>query len=261
MKVSVVIPSFNQGLFIGRTLESIFTQVGDFDVEIFVEDGGSKDGTVSVLREYADRAKGLPRLAFNWISEEDRGQSHAINKGLAKASGDVLAYLNSDDEYAPGALKSVTQHFKNNPSSNWCYGRLSIIDANDKEVSSLVTIYRETLGRSYSYRKLLVLNFIPQPATFWSRSLWENVGPFEEKHHLAMDYEYWLRAGKQFDATPLASQLAKFRVHGESKGCTQHIKQFEQALQIAGEYSENSLLLVAHRIHDWCTVQAYRVLR
>jgi glycosyltransferase involved in cell wall biosynthesis len=261
MKVSVVVPSFNQGTFIGRTLESLFTQAGDFDLEVFVEDGGSNDTTISVLTEYSERAKGYPRLAYHWVSEKDRGQSHAINKGLKKATGDVLAYLNSDDEYAPGALKTVTQHFENNPDCNWCYGRLSIIDATNKEVSSLVTLYREILGRSYSYRKLLVLNFIPQPATFWTRSLWDKIGPFDEKHHLAMDYEYWLRAGKYFDATPLSTHAARFRVHGESKGCTQHIKQFEQALQIAGKYSESSILLWAHRIHDWCTVQAYRVLR
>src|SRR5687767_10822681 len=119
MKLSIITPSYNGLRFLDRAARSILSQSGDFELEWLVVDGGSTDGTVDYLRAVSD-----PRL--RWVSEPDRGQSHAINKGLGMAGGDVVAWLNADDVYTPGALEAVARAFTASPDAKWLVGRYEV---------------------------------------------------------------------------------------------------------------------------------------
>src|SRR5438128_2672833 len=146
MRVSIVTPSYNQARFIERTIRSVLDQ-DHRDVEYIVVDGGSTDGTAGILERYSDR--------IVWTSERDRGQSDAINKGLHRATGEIVAFLNSDDTYEPGALSAVVAFFSANPEARWVYGKCRIIDENDVEIRRPITWYKNLLLRRYSYAKLL----------------------------------------------------------------------------------------------------------
>jgi glycosyltransferase involved in cell wall biosynthesis len=208
MKISIVTPSFNQAVFIERTVQSVISQQGDFALEYLVMDGGSSDGTVDILRRHEAR--------LTWVSEPDRGQSDAINKGLRMATGDVVAWLNSDDAYRPDALSRVAAEYRREPFS-WCFGNCRIIDENDTEIRRVITRYKVAQSRAYSYRRLLRRDFVPQPSTFFSRKAYEEIGPIDEALTYSMDYDYWLRLGKRYDPRYIDRFLADFRWHGQSK--------------------------------------------
>ena len=200
--VSIVTPSFNQGAFIRQTIDSVLTQ--DYPhIDYRVTDGGSTDDTVNVLKSYGDRVK--------WVSEKDRGQTHAINKGMAEARGDIRAYLNSDDLLRPGAVSRVVEHFRDNPTCDLVYGRDALIDAE----GTFLGLYPTA---EYSFDRLVECCCISQPATFWRTRLSKRIGPFDESLQLVMDYEYWLRAdraGGQIEHIP--DVLAHTRMHRQTK--------------------------------------------
>lgn len=208
MKISVITPSFNQGAFIERTIRSVLDQAGDFDLEYLVIDGGSTDGTLDVLRRYESRLR--------WVSEPDRGQSDAINKGLRLASGEVLAWLNSDDTYMPGALARVADEYRRTPFA-WCFGNCRIVDENDREIREFITRYKVRQSRRYSFRRLLRRDFIAQPAAYFSRRAVEAVGEISRDLHYSMDYDYWLRLGRRWEPVYVDQFLANFRWHAASK--------------------------------------------
>lgn len=217
-KISIITPSFNQAQFIEQTICSVLDQ-GYPNLEYFVMDGGSTDGTVEILKKYAKHLTG-------WVSEKDRGQSHALNKGLALATGDVLAYINSDDWYLPGAFQAVGEHFEKNPGTGILHGRCVWtdgagvrlgwrngiqIDVHQAGVRSLEDIL--DLWGVWWNRK----NFV-QPEVFWSRAMADKVGAFNESLYYCMDYEYWLRgllAGAQVRS--LDQEMACFRFQSQQK--------------------------------------------
>jgi len=222
MKVSIIVPSFNHAHFIRATLDSILSQ-GHEDLEVLVFDGGSRDGTVEILESYGER--------IHWVSRKDRGQSDAINQGLQRATGDILAYLNSDDIYFPCAIDRVVRHFRENPKSLCVYGQAFHLH----EDGSLMERY---YTEPWSYRRLRDVCFLCQPATFWRREVVERHGIFDDSLHWAMDYEYWLRLGRHFAFDYLEDAcLAGSRLHGETKTLSQRIKVHEEILQIVMRYS------------------------
>ncbi len=200
--VSVVTPSFNQGGFIRQTIESVLTQ--DYPhIDYRVTDGGSTDDTVAILKSYGDRVK--------WVSEKDRGQTHAINKGMAEATGEIRTYLNSDDLLRPGAVGAVVKHFRDNPACDLVYGRDALIDAEGAYIGLYPTA-------DYSFERLVENCCISQPAAFWRKRIGDLVGPFDESLKLVMDYDYWLRvdrAGGTLEHIP--DVLAHTRIHRQSK--------------------------------------------
>lgn len=210
MKFSIVTPSYNQGAFIERTLQSILGQEGEFDLELRVMDGGSSDGTPAVLRRYGDDAR------LRWTSHPDNGQSDAINRGFAATDGDILAWLNSDDLYAPGALQAVAEAYRARPF-DWCFGNCINIDEHDHEIRRSITAYKRRQSLRYGYRRLLRRDFISQPATFFTRRAFERTGEIERGLTYSMDYDYWLRLGRGFDPVFLDRTLASFRWHSASK--------------------------------------------
>jgi glycosyltransferase involved in cell wall biosynthesis len=202
--ISLVTPSLNQGKFIRATVESVLSQ-GYPDLDYRVQDGGSTDGTLVVLREFE------ARVAF--VSEGDRGQADAINRGLSKATGEVLGYLNSDDVLVPGALAAVGEVFASDPELMFAWGRASYLD----EAGRVVSPY---LVRPDAIERLADACFIAQPAAFFRRKVWEEIGPFDESLHHTLDYDYWLRIGARFPRSKmrfLDRELAGCRMHADAK--------------------------------------------
>ncbi|HJZ05367.1 MAG TPA: glycosyltransferase family 2 protein [Patescibacteria group bacterium] len=250
-RITIITPSFNQGGFIGQTIESVLNQ-GYPNLEYIVMDGGSTDGTLDVLRSYGNW--------ITWFSEKDHGQSHAINKGLRMATGEVIAYLNSDDLYEPGALLKVGDFFSANPEAAWLTGRCRIVDQEGREIRKSITAYKNFWLRLNNYKVLLVLNYISQPATFWRRNVIEIVGDFDETLRYAMDYDYSLRVGRHFKPWMVHKYLASFRVHPASKAGSYAYAQFISDLEIANRYTASPLLRGLHVAHNALIVAVYRLL-
>jgi len=249
-KISIITPSYNQGEFIAETIESVLNQ--DYpDLEYIIMDGGSTDGTLDVLKKYGDR--------INWVSEPDRGQSHAINKGLRLATGEVIAFLNSDDCYEPGALIKVGRFFFNNPETYWLTGRCRIIDKQGKEIRRAITLYKNFWLSTRSYRALLVLDYISQPATFWRREVVDRIGLFNETLNFSMDYDYSLRVGQHYKMWLLPDYLACFRIHGDSKS-KYIVDHFATDLKIAKSYINSPILGHLHALHNALIIAIYRQL-
>lgn len=250
-KITVITPSFNQAPFIERTIQSVLDQ--DYPaLELIVMDGGSTDGTVEILRRYEGR--------LQWVSERDEGQADAINKGIARATGDIIAYLNSDDLYEPGALRAAGEYFSQHSDVLWLTGRCRIIDEQDGETRRPITAYKNFLLRRYTYSLLLVTNPISQPATFWRRSVVEEFGFFDKGQHFVMDYEYWLRIGRKYRPAILDRYLAAFRVYSTSKTSSSFLRSFRQELEVAKGYSTSPLLNMLHWLNYLGIAGAYLFL-
>ena len=173
-KISIVMPSYNTVDYIERSIRSVVEQ--DYkNIELFIKDGGSTDGTVEIIKHYADK---YPKL-IRWVSDNDKGQTNAINIGMRRVNGDILTYLNSDDIYKKGALKEVAEFFLKNPKIMWAYGKADIIDWDDKIIRRWITAYKNFWLRGYSYTTLLILNYISQMACFWRKEAAKDVGEFE----------------------------------------------------------------------------------
>lgn len=200
--VSIVTPSYNQGRFLQRTIESVLRQ-NYSKTEYVVIDGGSKDESSEILKSYGDR--------FFWVSEPDNGQTHAINKGLSRLNGEIFAYLNSDDVLLPQAIEKVVRFFQQHPECDMVYGNAFYIDENDKVIGTYKTA-------DYSFDRLVQDCMICQPATFWRRQVTEKIGLFDESLNYAMDYDYWLRMAKNgINIRFLPETLAGSRLYPETK--------------------------------------------
>lgn len=183
--ISIVVPTYNHAPYIEETLRSILLQ-GYPSLELIVIDGGSTDGSVEIIRKYE------PWITC-WVSEKDRGQTHAINKGMAKATGQIRAYLNSDDIYLPGTLQAVAEYSLTHPEADLIYGRCAVVNEAGQQIDQRV-------GDISSVAEILDLwgvwwrrkNFV-QPEVFWMERIANRIGPFREDLHYVMDYEYWLR--------------------------------------------------------------------
>src|SRR5260370_7124598 len=164
MRLSVVIPSYNQAQFLRATLDSVLSQSCP-DIEILVLDGGSSDDTVSILESYGEK--------IEWVSQKDGGEADAINQGLQRATGDILTYLNSDDVYLPDALKTITNHFEAHPECAALYGDAWHLH---EDGSIMERYYTE----GWSYPRLLDVCYLCQPAVFWRREVMELFGVFND---------------------------------------------------------------------------------
>jgi glycosyltransferase involved in cell wall biosynthesis len=179
-RLSVITPSLNQAAYLERTIRSVLDQ--DYpDLEYIVIDGGSTDGSVDVLRQYESR------LAY-WVSEPDNGQSHAINKGLAVASGEVVAYINSDDYYLPEAFEVALPRFSD-PAVSWVCGECRYLHSD----GTLETIWRPKLPGGPRGAWVRMSWGVPQAASFWRRRLFDQFGLFREDLHYIFDTEFELR--------------------------------------------------------------------
>jgi glycosyltransferase involved in cell wall biosynthesis len=220
--VSIITPSYNQGQFLEATLCSVLEQ--DYPhLEYIVIDGGSSDDSRQIIERYA------PRLAC-WESQPDRGQAHAINKGLKHAKGDILGWLNSDDVLLPGVASKVAQLFAQNPQVDVIYGRLGRIDASGRLIPTpLLPKDRVEFGLD----GLLGECVVNQPGSFWRRAVMERVGLLDEQLRYSLDYDYWIRmalAGARF--MRLDDILASFRLSSGSKTVGQTVAMAQEQLRV-----------------------------
>lgn len=201
--VSIITPSFNQAEFLEATIRSVLSQ--DYpNLEYIIVDGASTDGSVEIIRRYAGQ------LAW-WVSEPDKGQTDAINKGFARAQGEILGWLNSDDTYLPNAVTEAVSYLQTHPEAAMVYGDANLIDSQGQ-------ILGKFPARQTDYKRLLRgYVHIPQQAAFFRSELWQRVGPLDTSFYFAMDYDLWVRLARQGPLCYYPRLWANFRLHGSGK--------------------------------------------
>lgn len=202
-KVSIVTPSYNQGQFIEATINSVLSQ--DYpNLEYIITDGGSKDESVAIIKKYQDH------LAW-WVSEKDAGHADAINKGLSHATGEILAWINSDDIYFPGAVSEAVAFLTDHPAVGMVYGDADLIDDLSKPIGKFS-------AKQTDYKRLLRGSVhIPQATTFFRADLWKQVGPLDLSLFYSFDYDLWVKMAKVMEIRYLPQVWAKFRIHSQGK--------------------------------------------
>jgi glycosyltransferase involved in cell wall biosynthesis len=255
ISISIITPTLNGQRYLSQMLQSGLTQQGNFNLNWIVVDGGSTDGTLEILKSVND-----PRLA--WTTDPDSGQSAAINRGLAQATGDIVAWLNCDDLYKPGALASVADAFEKNPQSQWLVGRCDNIDSQSQPTRPGITRYKNRLLDRFSFKSLLRINMICQPAVFWRRPFGQSVGKLDESLHWTMDYDLWLRMASRCPPLILNEPLASFRVHPQSKSRGGGPAQFREGYLVARRYAQHDpLSRLIHRFNVEKITWGYRAVR
>jgi glycosyltransferase involved in cell wall biosynthesis len=204
--VSIVTPSYNQAAFLEQTIQSVLGQEGA-SIEYLIVDGGSTDGSVEIIRKYADR------LAW-WVSERDAGQAEAINKGLQRAKGEIVGWLNSDDLYLPGAIAQAVAAFKAHPEAGLVFGDAVTIDPADREIGRLA------FG-DWGLDELLGFRIICQPAVFMRGAVLEQAGYLDPSYHYLLDHQLWLRIARLSPIYHVPQVWAQARHHPGAKNVAQ----------------------------------------
>jgi glycosyltransferase involved in cell wall biosynthesis len=241
MKISIVTPSYQQGKFILRTLESVHQQRIDIALEHMVFDANSTDETIQILQQASREMPGL-----RWRSEADRGQAHAVNKGIQATDGDIIGWLNSDDVYYPNALQTVINTFRDNPSVDVIYGMADHIDTEGIPFESYPT-------EDWDPERLFQTCYICQPALFFRRSVVEKHGLLNQSLQYCMDYEYWIRLGKAgVTFLYLPQKLAGSRLYQETKTLSARVKAHKEINDMLktylGRVPEKWLFAYAHYV-------------
>lgn len=203
-KISVVTPSLNQGAYIERTIVSVIGQNYP-NLEYMIIDGASSDCTLEVITRYEEE------LSY-WESVADKGQSHAINKGLSRATGDIFLWINSDDTLAPGALWKIASYHKRYPSADLIYGHTCLIDKDDKPIRRLLAVQTNSAELVHFNR-----NIFSQPGTSWKLRLVKKIGQLDESLHYTMDCDYFIRAAQAGTIKFIPEHFGNLRVHDETK--------------------------------------------
>jgi glycosyltransferase involved in cell wall biosynthesis len=232
VRFSIITPSYNQAVFIRRTIDSVLAQTGNFELDYRVVDGGSTDGTLDILRSYGSR--------IAWLSERDDGQVDAINKGLRAADGELFGWVNSDDVLLPGALDRVAAAFAAHPEAEWVHGRCRIIDEHDRTIRRWVSRYKHYRCRRHSFANLLTENYISQMSAFWRRRVHDEIGYLDPAYDLSFDYDLFLRLAERGAPVYLDDELSCFRMYGVSKSGAGFAAQLDQTTAIRARYGQPS---------------------
>lgn len=243
--VSIVTPSFNQASYLEQAIRSVLDQ--DLaEIEYIVMDGGSTDGSVEIIKKYASK------LAY-WSSEKDAGQADAINKGMGRARGEIVAWLNSDDTYLPGAVAAAVRAFEQNPDVVLVYADMLAVDEHGQTFNTFH--YRQL-----TLEDLLSFQIIGQPAVFMRRSAFEKAGCLDTSFHLLLDHLLWIRIGAQGRILHVPQTWAAARYHAEAKNRARAAEFGREAFRILeiverDNYLSPSLIKIKRRT----TASAHRV--
>ncbi|MDP2966076.1 MAG: glycosyltransferase family 2 protein [Pelolinea sp.] len=226
--VTIITPSFNQAKFLSATYKSVISQSYP-NIEYFIVDGGSTDGSVELIREWATSAKN--RLNW-WVSEKDNGQAEAINKGFSRSNGEIVAWLNSDDLYMKGAVEKAVNAFQTNPDVGLIFSNVFSIDADGNLINAMR--YRE-----WGLNDLMAFNIIGQPGVFMRKEALDAVGNLDPVYHYLLDHQLWLRIAVRYKIKYVDDFFAAARFHSEAKN-----------VALAAEFGQE-----AFRIVDWMKSQ------
>ncbi len=227
MKISIVTPSYNQAAYLEHTIQSVLGQ-GYPDLEYWIMDGGSTDGSLEIIRKYESQLTG-------WVSERDKGQADAINKGLRQSSGEVVAWLNSDDMYAPGVLSAVAQFFDSNPGIGMVYGDAASFDQDGHPLNELAS-------DDWGLEGLVAFNIICQPAVFIRRAALDKAGYLDETYHMLLDHQLWLRIAQHTPIQHVPQVWAFARHHPMAKNVAQAPRFGEEAFRVLAWMKTQPLL-------------------
>lgn len=196
------------------------------------------------------------------MSEPDEGQTDALNRGIAMATGDIIGWLNSDDVFEAGCLDSVARVFAEEPETQWVYGKVRIIDESGREIRRWITRYKNFRMRHFRYSKLLTENWISQMGVFWRRSAGALVGPFRKEFSLAIDYDFWLRLAARWPGRYVDQELAAFRWYQTSISGSSYVDQTREALEVAVRSANGQYRWAIwwHRANRAKIVALYRLL-
>ena len=212
-KITIVTPSYNQGKFLEETIRSVILQ-GYENLEYFVIDGGSTDNSLEIIHKYQDY------LTY-WVSEPDKGQAEAINKGFNLATGDIFAFLNSDDVYLPETLAKIGKFFAEHPQIDFICGQTEFINQESLPTQGFSELFQVEINDITMTQTC----HIAQPSTFFRASAWQKIGNFNQSLHYCFDYDFWLRAylaGCKFSQSK--EIFSQFRIHDASKTNTAYLE-------------------------------------
>jgi glycosyltransferase involved in cell wall biosynthesis len=243
--ISIVTPSYNQGEFIEETIRSVISQKGNFFIDYIIVDGVSTDKTLDIIRKYEKLInEGIWELKchgleFRWVSEKDRGQTHALNKGFKMVKGEIVSWINSDDMYFDNAFNIVTNYFFKHPEVDFVYGDGDVVDENrELQWEWLSRPYDFDLLKSYHFLWNDFTNYIMQQATFWKKIVFDKMGFLDESFHFAMDVEYWVRAGANgLKIEHIPEKLGKFRMITGTKSLSNPTAFWPDMLEIFRRYN------------------------
>lgn len=235
LTISIITPSYNQAAYLEQTIQSVLNQKYP-KLEYIVIDGGSMDGSVEILKRYTSR------IAF-WVSEKDKGQSDAINKGLTLATGDIVCWLNSDDQFEPNTLSAVAKFFSDNPDAQFLYGDGVIFHENGKKPASFCRpgkIEKEILTRC---------DPLQQPSTFWRRSVHDKVGFIDESLNFTMDWDFFMRISQSYEMHYLPITFSRYRIHEGHKTGSGAQRRTQEVLEFIEKYSNKDCIEAFRAVH------------
>jgi glycosyltransferase involved in cell wall biosynthesis len=245
-KISVVVPSFNKVSYIERTLNSIISQKYP-NLEVIIQDGLSTDGTLEIIKKFAAKYPILIRFE----SKKDGGQLNAVNMGFRKARGEVVTYINADDEYCPGAFAAVAKSYAKTPGSLWFAGLGRAIDKNGREIAGSVSWYKKQALKLNSRLILMVFNYLMQPSVFISREAYKKFGPFDGTRQFIMEYEMWLKLSDVQMPVVIDKNLSLFRIEPSTTSQTLSAPLLAEDERTLSKYTKNKFIIGLHKIHNF----------
>ncbi len=248
--ISIVIPSYNKVKYIEKTLQSIVAQK-NARFEVIIQDGGSTDGTLDVIKKYAKKYANL----IGYVSKKDGGQLDAINKGLKKAKGDIVTFINADDVYEKDALFVVAEHYKENPEALWFAGKCRIINGKNQEIAKFWTLCKNILLKINSYPLLLLTsNYVSQPSAFITKKAYQKYGPFFGNKKFVYEYDMWLTLGKVAMPVVINKYLSKFRISEDNISSVVYDELFDMDIKVVKKHSNNLIFIYAHKINNYLRI-------